>query len=1625
MPTLSELRVRASYDQRDFKAALEQSKNDMREAGRVIKTEADAAETAVKAANSKIGSSYAALPQAARKAFDEALTAQRSYQAQVAQGMTQVGVALSVGITAPFALFARDSLRLASSFEQTMDVLQASIQGTQRDMAALRAEATALGADITLPATSAVDAANAMNQLAKGGLAVADVLKAARGTMQLAAAAGVDAAQAATIQARALSAFQLEGAQATRVADLLAKSTYSATGTIQDMAAAMQMASAVMHSSGQSIDDTVAALTLMAKAGLVGSDAGTSLKSMFMRLQEGNSIPKVRDLMRGYGIEVYDASGKMKDMRGIIEAFAPMMENLTEKQRNAALAIIFGSDAVRSANVVLGGGVKAFDAMTDTLGQQGAAADLAAARNKGLAGALDGLKSAWETLAQQSADGLLRPLADLTRTVAGLVGVLSQMDPTARGVVLTFGALLAAAGPLLVIAGQLKTAWITLFGVRAAATAAAATAAAAETALAVAETAQGRAAAEAAVAEAALASAQSASTATATAGVAAKGAAAAANQALAVSAGAAATATATASTATVAAAGSTGLLASAMAALVSPVGLVVLGITALAAAGYALHQWATEEERQAQANAKAFQEEYKQAYEGAKAKAEAARKSKALLSEYMDLERQTNRTNEEQRKYKQLANDISLLIPELVAKYDSQGQAILDVAAAHKEAARQAQNHYDKEAQLAKSRLNILDSMSATDRAASIRAQMSSPAMAGFPATQYTSAQSLLATARDVAKTQPQALGLILGQQGPLSDALTSYGQAYSLGKNTALLEAKVLRLFAELQNELRKAEADAARLKREADDLRKQATMSPAEWGKYQADRQKKENEAQWRKEAEDAKRNRSYQAEKDAWFKANGYEGIDTLAPAGRTGAGSGAGSAKRNNGPTADSVSTEILLGIGRGLRSPSADSACAWFASSVIGRFTKGLTDEGGRIEWGAASLVARVGRAIGSNLTTDDAVRKYLYQGMRGSGVVGARDAVPGALAFRPGTGASRVHVGVYLGDGRVMDMNGQAGHNQFGISSASKWRGFMNMPGAGKGGPGMSAAELDAAEMSRKFLEDLRKAEEEAQRLRAEIDQGFARTHSAIAAATDGQTKYAEMLGLTLQRYKQLAPEEKARAERLFGMRSTGTVNAELARMKAAAGIEGIQNPTDRALAQFAYQTNQRTDITDADKARLIEQKRGELAADRAAQLDKEVLRLNQEKQLLEAISEEERIRLRLMMARPDLKPDELNRLAKAELDKYQTEQAKGVDGELSGKGSALEAAKAQLQHDQAMQDIAKNMALTEAERYKLIQDQNDALRVQLYTLEQMARVQKGEITAEQANQLVNAERLQVSAERASKDLLEQTKRIEGAQEAADRARAERMDKMQQDATDQAGRLADIIMRPFQDGLGKGLKGFWNSMVDGWRQTVKQMFMDWMRSQLMKSLDPLFEGRALRQYKAEQSAKAAAQDQARAELLKGSNIAPGETAGVPNGANIWGRMDPMGAMASIAMLFGNRKRSLVGDILGIGGLLTSTGAFGKGGWLSGLRFAAGGNMPYGQPALVGEFGPEIWTPPSSGGRIHNAGDTQRMLQSSPTVNVTQIITTPDPNSFRRSSRQIASEASAELGRSMRRNFVGR
>jgi len=336
----------------------------------------------------------------------------------VAIGFAAMGAAVGAGLIA--------STKSAMDFEHTMSGVKAVSGATGEQMQDLSALALQLGKDTVF---SAGEAGKALEELVKGGVEIPDIMNgAAAATLNLASAGGVDLTRAAEIAANAMNQFRLKGSDMAHVADQVAGAANASSLDVNDFALSLQQVGAVAHTAGQSFDSTALSIAIMGAAGIKGSDAGTSLKTMLMNLQPQTNRQK--DAMRELGIitatganQFVDATGKFKNMRDIAEILNQSTKNLTESQKLQYLETIFGSDAVRAAAIVSEAGAAGFDKMADSMGKV-TAAGVAAERLNNLTGDLEQLKGSVDTAAIMLGETFQPALRELAQAANEHMGVV-------------------------------------------------------------------------------------------------------------------------------------------------------------------------------------------------------------------------------------------------------------------------------------------------------------------------------------------------------------------------------------------------------------------------------------------------------------------------------------------------------------------------------------------------------------------------------------------------------------------------------------------------------------------------------------------------------------------------------------------------------------------------------------------------------------------------------------------------------------------------------------------------------------------------------------------------------------------------------------------------------------------------------------------------------------------------------------------------------------------------------------------------------------------------------------------------------------------------------------------------
>lgn len=333
----------------------------------------------------------------------------------LASGATRAGLVLAGG----FALMNVAAAR----FEKQMSAVAAVSDASADDLKKLSAAAIKAGRDT---AFSATEAGQAEEELAKAGLTATDILGGAlSGALSLAAAGQIDLADAASISAKAMKIFGLQGRDVGHVADVLAAGANKSVTDVHDLALGMGMAGVAASQFGVGLEETVGVLSLFAQNAMRGSDAGTSLKQLLIQLAAPSD--QAATLMKQLGIHAYDAAGNFVGLTKLAGILKTQLAGLTNEQRQHAMAVIFGSDAMRAANILYAAGAEGVADWTSKVNDAGAAGRTAAARLDNLAGDVKKLKGSLEALTIESGSGTNKGLRILAQGGEQLANQLSAL----------------------------------------------------------------------------------------------------------------------------------------------------------------------------------------------------------------------------------------------------------------------------------------------------------------------------------------------------------------------------------------------------------------------------------------------------------------------------------------------------------------------------------------------------------------------------------------------------------------------------------------------------------------------------------------------------------------------------------------------------------------------------------------------------------------------------------------------------------------------------------------------------------------------------------------------------------------------------------------------------------------------------------------------------------------------------------------------------------------------------------------------------------------------------------------------------------------------------------------------
>ena len=314
-------------------------------------------------------------------------------------------------------------------YEATMSKVQAITNSTGAEMQQMSELAMELGAKTS---KSATESAEAMTYMGMAGWNTQEILSGLPGVINLSIASGEDLARTSDIVTDNLTAFGMSAEDASYYADVLSYSASNANVTVDSLGESLKYVAPVATGAGVAMEETVAMVSLLGDAGIKGSQAGTTLRSVILNLTGANE--KATAKLKELGVAIYDESGKMRSMSDIIGDLSEKLVDANGNVDTTTANLLVGKTAISGFTALLQAGGERLGSFTDALETSNGTADrMASTMQNNVKGALEELGGAFESIGLKIYDKIDTPLKDAINGFTNFiekVGGLKETEPT-------------------------------------------------------------------------------------------------------------------------------------------------------------------------------------------------------------------------------------------------------------------------------------------------------------------------------------------------------------------------------------------------------------------------------------------------------------------------------------------------------------------------------------------------------------------------------------------------------------------------------------------------------------------------------------------------------------------------------------------------------------------------------------------------------------------------------------------------------------------------------------------------------------------------------------------------------------------------------------------------------------------------------------------------------------------------------------------------------------------------------------------------------------------------------------------------------------------------------------------
>ncbi|WP_299576699.1 phage tail tape measure protein [uncultured Sunxiuqinia sp.] len=311
-------------------------------------------------------------------------------RATLAFFLTPIG--LIVGLIGGIVLGTKALITNSIEFSKAASSLSAITGAVGKDLDFLKKQAREISKESTQSATDMLNAfktiGGAMPELLKNGPLLAEVTKNA---VALSESSGgeLSVTAAAKAAAAALNQFNIPLTESARAVNVLAAGSEAGAAEVDNITESLKNLGPVASNANMSLENTVAAIEVVAEKGIVGAEAGTKLRGVILKLQ-AESL--------GYASGQFNLRDAMDEANKAIEAQSTAIE------KDAYLAKLFGIENVTAGKIMLDN-VEKYESLTNAVTGTSTAYDQAKIQQNNLSASNKKFSEAWKNMMLSIEDG--------------------------------------------------------------------------------------------------------------------------------------------------------------------------------------------------------------------------------------------------------------------------------------------------------------------------------------------------------------------------------------------------------------------------------------------------------------------------------------------------------------------------------------------------------------------------------------------------------------------------------------------------------------------------------------------------------------------------------------------------------------------------------------------------------------------------------------------------------------------------------------------------------------------------------------------------------------------------------------------------------------------------------------------------------------------------------------------------------------------------------------------------------------------------------------------------------------------------------------------------------------------